>query len=319
MRSLLILVLSLLAFGQDRAKTLALEMQRLTAEGNILAARQLVPTAEQQIEKLGLANPNSAMLVNQIAILQQMLGQYAEAEQTYARAIQKLEKQDPSGLSLTILLLNLARTYLETNDQPGHAEVLARRALELAKAHFGADSPQLGMFLITLGSARQQQGHRQEAQRLYEQAFGGGPGNSELDKYQMALVFQNLGLLEALDHKWQVAKQHLSDAIALQSEANGPNHPNLIRPYLSLAEMHIMRKEWTAASECVAKARAIAEAQLSPSHPIMAEILARAAEIARKSGHRTEARRLERQAQAFLPDSRPSRSRVHVSDLVQSR
>ena len=301
--------------SHDHAKSLVLEMQRRTADGNLPGVRELVPAAEQEIRRLGLAHPNAASLVNQVAILEQVLGNYAAAERIYASAIKRLEEIDPEGLSLAMLLLNLARTHLEAADGPSHAYALGQRALTLTTRHFGSNSSIIGMCYNTLGVALSQQGEYRQAQRLFERALLLSHDGSELDKYQVAVNSLNLGALELRDAKWQIASRHLNDGVRLQTEIYGPMASSLIRPLLSLARLHIKRKEWIPANESAAKARAIAGAQLGENHPIRAEILAISVEIARKTGHRAEARERELELRALLPSKR--NPTVHVTDLAR--
>jgi hypothetical protein len=130
---------------------------------------------------------------------------------------------------------------------------------------------------------------------------------------------QALGVIEALEKQWEPAGRHLNEAVAVQLEIEGSTHPKLILSYLNLAWLHILQQHWAQASEFAAKARAIAEARLGPNHPVMAEILNASATISRKTGHRKEARELDRQVKAILaaqPNDVAARARVYVADLL---
>jgi tetratricopeptide (TPR) repeat protein len=335
MRTTLFFLLGALAWSEDRATRLVQDLQRYTAVGDFFAVRLLIPEAEAEVQRRAIGDPKSVSLVNQIGLVQQMMGQYMEAEQTYSAAIHKLEHQDPQSPGLIYLLLNLAHTHIENCDGPALSESLARRALSLAVKRFGSESPKLGIFLFILGAALQQQGHREEALKLYKQALGlsgillfisdAAPAQQggELDKYLIALLLQSVGLIEAIGHQWQDAAKDLGDAIALHIEEDGPGNPNLIRPYLSLVRLHILRKEWTLASGRLAEARQIAEAKLAPNHPIRVDLLSLAAEVQRKMGQTRNARDLERQARELRalvnPGAGLATVRVHVADLAMGR
>lgn len=310
---------ALMVSAQDGpANQLTDEMRRLTAEGNYSAAMAIVPQAIEVAEGPMLSHRSSALLRNQIGLLQQLLGQLAESERTYTRAIRLIEKQDPWSPAMAYLLRNLASLYLDTGE-PGHAEAVGRRALEVA-ARVEPQSPELGLYYYTLGAARHQQGDRREAKILYKQALGFCQ-NDVNSKVIAALVLGSLGGIEALDRQWEPAIRHIVDSIALHRELYGPNHPASVRPNLNLAHLQILRRHWVDAAECVQTARDIAESRLGPGHPIMTEILSASATVLRHTGHREEARDLDLKSKAIAaahPSKDAVKTRVHIADLVKS-
>lgn len=121
----------------------------------------------------------------------------------------------------------------------------------------------------------------------------------------------NLAVIEALEHKWDAAWERQTDCIRLLAAQLGPRHPELVRPYLNLARVHLARHEWAQAYESAAKARAVSMSSL-----YTAAALRLSATALRKLGRKTEARELEREARG-LAGTVDLGGRVHVSDLVR--
>ena len=314
-RLLILAATALLAAAQpqDRAPSVIAEMSRLSSEGNSPASKAMESTALQLAGQLGPTHPDLVPLLNQVALSQQLSGQYLQAEKTYRRAIRVLEGQAPAPAVMANLLLNSATLYLEARDRPGHAEVLARRALKLATEAHGAQSPVLGKYLLAIGASRLQQGDIAAARRFHEQAL-----EVEDDKILRAVIWQHLAAVAILERHWSTAERYLADAIAVHLELQGPVHLGLIQPYMDLAAMYSKRRQWAQAAESIEKARAIAELTLGPNHPVMGEILSASANVARKTGHRKLASDLDRRAAAIESAQKGGLSfgSVHVADLA---
>ena len=301
----------------DRLTELVEEMRQLTHAGDHRAVGRLAPLLLQELAK---PHPKAALAWNQAGVFFVTQGDYGEAERAYLRGIRLLEKEGTSTGGLELLNLNLASLYLETGQRPGHAEVLCRRALQQAIELYGPASPQLANFIYILGASRQQQGDLKDARRYFQQALGLA-GNSRDGKLRQSIVLGNLGVLLAQDKEWLQAKDALLQSIALMEPLFGPSHPDLARTHLNLARVYEHLKQWTSAYASLARVREITESRLSPEHPLMAEILSSSASILRKTGHRREARNLDRRAKAIAaaqPKNSVSQSGVHIADLMLS-
>lgn len=241
------------------------------------------------------------------------------SERAYQRGIRLGGKDSNPSRGQGLLLLNLATLYLESGQRPAYAEALCRRALKHAIEVEGPGSTELGNFLYILAVARQQQGDRKDAWRLFKQAYelAGGGREGEL---RQGLVLGNLAFLSALDHKWSQARESLLESIVVMEPSLGPSHPDLIRTHLNLARVYAQLHHWALASASAARAREITEMRLSPTHPLLAEILRTSASILRKTGRGQEARDLIRQAEAIAnarPKDPASQAWVHIADLMK--
>jgi tetratricopeptide (TPR) repeat protein len=115
---------------------------------------------------------------------------------------------------------------------------LFRRALDLAEARHGKDSPRLALDLNNLGEVYRLLGCREEAEPLFEHAIalvrrdGGG------HRRGLASSLNNLALLY-----WDQGR--LVEAVPLQEQAIaefestlGPGHPNVVKARSNLAALH---------------------------------------------------------------------------------
>ena len=313
----LLLPLVLAAAPPDRLADLIEQMRQFTLVGDHAAVGRLTP---EVIEELTKPHPKAALAWNQVGIYFQVQGDFAEAERAYQQGIRLAEKDGNSAGDLALLLLNLTSLYLETGQGPAHAEVLSRRALKYAIALHGPAAPELANFIYILGAARVEQGDRTDGRRFFEQALDLA-GDSSEGKLRQGFVRANLALLSALDKQWMPAKENFLQSIALMEPALGSSHPDLIRTHLNLSRVYIQLKQWTLAAASVAKAREITEARLGGSHLLMADILITSASIMRKTGHRREARDLDRRAKAITaaqPKNPAASAWIHAADLVRS-
>lgn len=175
-------------------------------------------------------------------------------------------------------LLARAHGLVEQGEYAGAVEllrenvVLARDALGLEHAEYGAALAELARVLVA-------QGKHAEAESLLRKAltiFEGHPG-IEHPPYGQSLQML-AGVLGAQD-KFGEAEQLLREALAAQEKALGPDHASLSFTLTNLGIALVQQQRLTDAEPIVQRALVIVEATLGTKHPETARVLTIMAQI----------------------------------------
>ncbi len=113
-------------------------------------AEKLFLAALKEAEKFGEQDPRLATSLNNLALLYDAQGKYAQAEPLYRRALAIREKAlGPEHPDLATDLNNLALLY-RAQGKYAQAEPLSRRALAIWEKALGPDHPQVATTLNNL-------------------------------------------------------------------------------------------------------------------------------------------------------------------------
>ena len=126
---------------------------------------------------LGPNNINVAMVLNNLAALNQSLGRYADAEAMSKRSLAIKEKiYDSDHPDVAMTLGNLATIF---SDQRRYveAEVMFKRELAILEKKFGADSPEVASVLQNLGGLYYHQNRLPEAETILKRGLEDPPGH----------------------------------------------------------------------------------------------------------------------------------------------
>jgi len=157
LRLLLPLVLALgLAAGPARAESLQAiydRFQKFYGVGNYDAALIEIQNYEAAVRRReGTASRCYAVALNNLALLYDNQGRYAEAEPLYKRALAIWEKAlGPDHPEVAMGLNNLGNLY-EDQGRYGEAEPLSKRALAIQEKALGPDHPEVGKYLNNLAT-----------------------------------------------------------------------------------------------------------------------------------------------------------------------
>lgn len=318
MRMLVLIIFLASGASADHVWTLVSKMHELNESGDQASIAKLVPELLNEVGKPGCCG-NADLAWNQLGVYYARQGDFDRAEKAFERGIRLAEKTPGHEGELSLLLLNLAELDLEIGGRPGRANAVAKRASELAAAIHGPDSPVMANFHIVSAATLQQTGDRSGARKHYENALALMSGADVISR--KGIVLGSLAVMAAEDQQWNTARKDCIQAIALLTQAHGPDHPNLIRPHLNLARIHIGLKEWEPAAVHAGEARRITEQRLHVNHPDMVEILSTLSQIAKRTHRKDEAKELARRAKeiatAGFQDRRRYQMEVHAADLVK--
>jgi tetratricopeptide (TPR) repeat protein len=274
-----------------------------TTSGQLLVARSKQRAGEYGVARKILLEalskaPDSALLLNQLASVQQDLGEYLDAERSYLRALNSTTEPEDTPEQL-IILQNLATLYLDTAQYSKGERV--RDQLEKLEPESLKDHPaEAGSLLNVIGSLEHARNRNDEAERYYFRSLqllhqGGGPWVIDA-----ATVEANLGFVRLEDRQYPSAAALLRQAIHEIEIISGSGDPALIRPLINLASCENVSGH---ANEAEALARRAVELSVKiygEGHPVTATAMLEQATALRSLRHKKLARDLEKRAKAWL-------------------
>jgi CHAT domain-containing protein/tetratricopeptide (TPR) repeat protein len=237
------------------------------ASGNCNTALELEQAAAKYIEAAsGEQNADFAMALMVQGLCRKKLGQVAEAEGLYRRAVDIFEKvQGPNGLDLAIALDNLGTLFFDTG-RLQEAESLRLRALEIFRTTLDPADPNITIALQNLAVLYQYQGRIPEAQArlleamtIEEKAFGEASRNLGIMSDNLAGIFQS-------QRQFEQAEIYYKRALSIFEKTLGPNHPDSVLALQNYAILLGQKREWDKAETNLKRAIAINERLYGPNH-----------------------------------------------------
>lgn len=314
--AMLLLALAVSAGADDPAwAALLTEVREMAGKGEYQQALPRAQMALKEAERFGPGDTRVALVLNDLGLIEFELARYASADRAFRRGIAILDRTREAPVALAKLCSSLASLLTDLNLQPGYAEKLRRRALQIAVQELGPAHPEIPTLLGNLGTTLMARRNYREARELFEKARGmlseaGG------EKLTRASLTSNLGVVASLTGRQVEAAGHFREAIAIWDELAGPVHPDLVRPCLNLGRVYLQLGKPELAWEMMERARAAAERSLPENHPTLMEVLRAGAAAAKKSGRKGEASALDRRLRSITPaDASPIGVHVDISDL----
>ena len=111
------------------------------------------------------------------------------------------------------------------------------------------------------------------------------------------------------------ARMLFERALASWESTVGPNHPQVAGALTYLAELDLAAKKYGDAESRLVRALTIAEKQLGADHPYTGEMMNLHATVLRKTGRKTEAKRVEKRARALLAKHASDNLTNHTVDF----
>jgi len=142
-----------------------------------------------------------------------------------------------------------------------------RRALELAEARFGADSPAIAVELNNLAEVYRLLGRHDEALPLYERALALDRRQEQVDPVGLATTLNNLALTYRAQGRLDEAEPLYLRSLELLEEALGNNHPDIAKSLNNLAVLYRQQGRPERARPLLERALGIARRSLGGDHP----------------------------------------------------
>ena len=267
--------------------------------------------------KDALKHPNGerrlAYILDSLGSVVQDQGQYLQAEKYYRRSIAYwLDGGETSFAGLARTLNNLA-SLLYRAGKLNEAQQLLRRceAIQLE------GDPQTAVVLLNQGTAYFGQRKYGEAEAAYRRAWAVLEPHRKSRELELALIASNLGVICQKTGRAEEAQSHYTFARTVWEKQmqSGKATPEM---YLNLAELYSMLGQDVPAKQVLQQGLVVANRELGPEHPRVADMLFLYARVLRQSGSKAEAARTAKQAKAIRAQSeeRLVRQTIAVADLA---
>jgi len=239
---------------------------------------------------------------NALANMYDALGQFAEAETHYRRALKAAaESAGKASPEYALVLGNIGTVYVETG-QPASGEKLMREALDIYAACDPPDQLRIAIAKNAVAEVLSVTGKYKEAETLLAEALPVLEKNPDIWG-ETAIATNNLGVARFSLGKEDEARQLLRRALAMMEEHAGPDHPMLARTLNNLASLEARTGHREESGKSLRRALDIAERRLGPEHPVYAAILGNYAAFLRQGGEKSQAKVLEARSHQILKDS----------------
>ena len=263
-------------------------------------ARPLYERALAIREKvLGPEHPDTAMSLNNLAVLLQDQGDLAGARPLFERALAIREKVlGPEHPDTATSLNNLAGLLQDQGDLAG-ARPLFERALAIREKVLGPEHPDTATSLNNLAGLLRDQGDLAGARPLYERALAIREKVLGPEHPDTAKSLNNLADLLRSQGDLAGARPLYERALAICEKVLGPEHPDTATSLNNLALLLRAQGDLAGARPLFERALAICEKVLGPEHPDTATSLNNLAGLLQAQGDLAGARPLYERALAI--------------------
>ena len=266
------LLMGTLAWAEEdslqKANELKQELTRLYQQGRYAEA---IPAAERVLaiceKHLGPEHPNTALALNNLALLYCHMGAYDKAEPLYRRSLAIYEKTLGSEHPYTAVSLNnLASLYYKMGAYD-KAEPFFRRSLAIHEKVMGPEHPNTAVALNNLAELYRTMGAYDKAEPLcqrslaiYEKAMGPEHPDTALALNNLAVLYRTMGAYDKAEPLYQ-------RSLAIREKALGLGHPDTAQSLNNLALLYYDMGAYDKAEPLYQRSLAIHEKVMGPEHP----------------------------------------------------
>ena len=243
---------------------------------------------EQQLEPAEL---QVAKCMNELGLLFQAIGMFAEAETHYKWAL-KLRRKilDPFHLSIAQSLNNLGFMYISSGNYRLACQYL-EETLIFVEHSVGLEAPHTAFVLSNLGVALQEMGELARAKQYAERSLAIREQAHGLEHPITAYSLCNLGWV--LYHRGDLTKAQslLEQALAIRERELGPSHPSTADTLARIGRLFQKVGDFGKARTYLMRALTIQESVLGADHLKTATTLCRLGGLLLVEGNQNEAKR----------------------------
>jgi tetratricopeptide (TPR) repeat protein/nucleoside phosphorylase len=240
-------------------------------------------------QQSGTTHPNTATVLNNLALLYQEQGKYAKAEPLLKRALLIREQQLGASHPETALSLNNLGTLYRNQGKYAKAEPLLERALLIREQQLGASHPETALSLNTLAGLYCRQGKYSEAEPLLERALAIYEQQLGATHPEISTALNNLAGLYYDQARYSEAEPLLERALLIREQQLGASHPETATSLNDLALLYQEQGKYSEAEPLLERALAIYEQQLGATHPSASAVLNNLALLYQEQGKHAKA------------------------------
>jgi CHAT domain-containing protein len=262
-----------------------------------LAARAL-EIAESQ---LGSADPYVAYLLDKLAQLHYLKGDYAKAAELSQRSLaideKALGREHPESV-LASERLGVIHSDLNEYDQ---AEELLQQALQLTEKTLGPEHPRLVLFLIDISNLHQHRGDLRRAEQELERAISIADKSLPVDSSPLLRVLNNLGVLYNSEKDYARAEPLLLRSLQIGEKKYGRDSYQVSMQLQNLGLIAQEKsKDYPRALELYWRAERNLEHSVGAENPRVAGILNNIANVYKSQGEYAKALELHQRVFSIL-------------------
>lgn len=287
--------------------------ERLHDEHKFAEAKTILVGALEDALKDQNGKRRIAYILDSLGSVAHDQGQYLEAEKYYRRSIDYWQDGGEKSLAGLARTLNNLASLLYSAGKLGEAQQLLRRSEDIQLE----GDPGAGVVLLNRGSAYFRQGKYAEAEAAFRGAWAALEPHGKSREPQLAVIAADLGLICEKTGRREEAQSHYTFARTVWEKQvqSGKATPEM---FLSLAELYSNLRQDVSAKLILQKGLVVAERELGPEHPLVADMLFLYARVLRQSGSKAEAGRMTKRATTIRAQSqeRLARHTIAVADLA---
>ena len=268
------------------------------------AYAQAEPWWEQSLavarERLGKDHPDTALSLNNLAILYESQGRYGEAEPLLTQALEIHRRVMGEDHPYRFQSLSNLAAFYRDQGRYGEAEPLLIQALEISRCGLGEDHSITASSLHNLAILYESQGRTGEAESLYQQALEIRRRGLGEDHLSTASSLNDLAILYESQGRYGEAEPLLIQALEIRRRVLGQDHPDTATSLSNLAALYRDQGRYGEAEPLLIQALEICRRGLGEDHPDTAQSLNNLARLYRDQGRYGEAELLLIQTLAIL-------------------
>jgi tetratricopeptide (TPR) repeat protein len=215
----------------------------LIKQGRLDEATGYVERSLRWVEgALGPRHPDLMINLDQLGSILERQGKPEEALRHYERELAIAEStygpDQPDVLPSLDAMTRISMEQGRLDEARRHAE----RSAEIARATFGSESSIFAEILGTLGSVLQEQGKLDEALERYRRGLSIAEA-ADPKGHRVARFLSDIGEIQRRQGRLDEALASFRRASTLAESTLGPEHPDVVRAVLGLAEVELERRE----------------------------------------------------------------------------
>ncbi|QDV54197.1 CHAT domain-containing protein [Rosistilla oblonga] len=301
----------------DKLVVLDRKSERLYLDGRYEESIEVMEElVELQTAIFGQQHMKTAGSLNNLALLYEAVGDYANAESVYRQSLDIskgiLGKHHPDYATS---LNNLALFY-SAGSEFEEGKQLTEQALEIRKQTLGVEHPDYAKSLNDLASIEQAMGDHQSAKSHYEKSLRILKQNLGVDNRDYATCLNNLASLNETLGDYQTAETQYRESLKIRKTLLGEAHPDYGSSVNNLAYVLQSIGNYPESKQLYEHALDITRNTVGERHPDYAMSLSNLATLHETMADYAQAEQMYRQSMLIIEQTLGLKHSSHISCLI---
>jgi tetratricopeptide (TPR) repeat protein len=260
--------------AEDIWASLTSEFVSQYESGQYEQAAVTAQTAYDLAEKsFGFDNINTADSLLKLGIINDSLGNTAEAKEDLIGALTILDEQlGPDHLDVAVVLTNLANVYFEEGNN-AKSESYHLQALKIREKKLGTHDATVAQSMYNLAVLYDDMQDYDKAAGLYNKSIDIWKDTLGTNHPYVANALNNLANVYVVKGEFKRATELHKQSLTIRRKVYGNNHPEVARAMINLASLYVKENDYDDAQKMYEQAVALSEKLLGPKHPQVGMLL----------------------------------------------